>query len=134
MDKLEKEEDKERKVRLEEKYLEAHELKLLIANLSVQKWAYLAEFTALSGLRIGEALALFDSDVDLKNRTIYVTKNYDTKSNETGYPKTSTSNREVYIQDELYTLCRRIRISMNQERLLTGIRTNLFLATFPENI
>lgn len=133
LDKLEKEEDKEKKIKLEEKYLEAHELKLLVANLPVQKWAYLSEFTALSGLRIGEALALFDSDVDLKNRTIYVTKNYDTKNNETGYPKTSASNREVYIQDELYILCRRIRASMNQERMLTGIRTNLFFSDVSGN-
>ena len=48
-------------------------------------------------------------------------------------PKTSTSNREVYMQDELYTLCRRIRTSMNQERLLTGIRTNLFFSDVSGN-
>lgn len=128
LDKLEKQDNPEKKMKLEEKYLESSELKLLVSKLPVQRWVYLAEFTALSGLRIGEALALFDSDVDLKNRIIYVNKNYDSKSNETGYPKTSASNREVYMQDELYVLCRRIHVSMQQERMLTGIRTNLFFS------
>lgn len=133
LDKLEKEEDKEKKIKLEEKYLESHELKLLLSKLPVQNWVYLAEFCALSGLRIGEALALSDVDVDLQNRVIYVTKNYDTKNNETGYPKTSTSNREVYIQDELYILCRRIRATMNEQRMLTGIRTDLFFSDVSGN-
>ena len=81
----------------------------------------LASFAALSGLRIGEIIALHDSDVDLENRMIYVTKNYDSNNKVVGYTKNSYSYREVYIQDELLVLCRQIRLYIKQEQLLTGI-------------
>ena len=128
LDKIQPLKDNERKERLEEKYLESDELKILLENMTVTKWRYLAQLTALSGLRIGEAIALLDSDVDCENRIIHVTKSHDPNTNITGYPKTSTSYRDVYMQDELYTLCRHIRIAMKQEQLACGYRTDLFLS------
>lgn len=128
LDKIQPLKDNERKERLEEKYLESDELKILLESMTVTKWRYLAQFTALSGLRIGEAIALLDSDVDCENRIIRVTKSHDPNTNITGYPKTSTSYRDVYMQDELYTLCRHIRIAMKQEQLACGYRTDLFLS------
>lgn len=128
LDKIQPLKDNERKERLEEKYLESDELKILLESMTVTKWRYLAQLTALSGLRIGEAIALLDSDVDCENRIIRVTKSHDPNTNITGYPKTSTSYRDVYMQDELYTLCRHIRIAMKQEQLACGYRTDLFLS------
>lgn len=128
LDKIQPLKDNERKERLEEKYLESDELKILLENMTVTKWRYLAQLTALSGLRIGEAIALLDSDVDCENRIIHVTKSHDPNTNITGYPKTSTSYRDVYMQDELYTLCRHIKIAMKQELLACGYRTDLFLS------
>ena len=94
--------------KLENKFLEAGEAVALISGMEVKEWRNLTEFLILSGLRFGEAAALTRSDVDLKNRTICVTKNYDTINDVVTVPKTRTSVRDVYMQDELYTVCRRI--------------------------
>lgn len=58
IDKIKKFKDDEKVHKLEEKYLESEELKELLENFSVEKWKLLTEFTALSGLRVGEAIAL----------------------------------------------------------------------------
>lgn len=127
IDKIKKETDIKKKEKLEDKYLEQDELQVLLKNLSVPRWKMLASFAALSGLRVGEIIALHDSDVDLENRLIHVTKNYDSNNKVVGYTKNSYSYREVYIQDELLALCKRIRLFLKQEQLLTGIRSELFL-------
>lgn len=128
LDKLEKEEDGEKQEKLEEKFLESDELKILLDNMSVPKWKILAELTALSGLRIGEAIALEDADVDLKAREINVTKTRDAVNKVTNYPKTKKSYRKVYMQDELYALCRKIKLFMKQERFACGYTSLLFLS------
>lgn len=128
INKLKKGKDYEKKEKLEEKYLEADELKVLLKNMTIPKWRYLATLSALSGLRVGEAVALLDEDVDCQNRIIHITKSHDPNTNLTGYPKTSTSYRDVYMQDELYTLCRHIRILMKEERLTYGYQTDLFMS------
>lgn len=133
IDKLKKKEDNEKKTKLEEKYLERDELQILLRNLATRKWRFLAELTALSGLRVGEAIALLDADVDLKERVIHVTKNYDAVNKLVGYPKNSSSNRDIYIQDELLSVCRKIKTSMRRERLLIGYRTDLFLCDVEGN-
>ncbi len=128
LDKLKKFKDEEKLQKLDEKYLESEELKVLIENISVEKWRFLAELTALSGLRIGEAIALNSSDVDLKNRLITVSKTYDAVNQIVTDPKTSTSNREVYMQDELFNLCRRISLYMKKDHLLKGYQSNIFIS------
>lgn len=128
LDKLKPLKDEEKKRRLEEKYLEAHELSLLLKNMDIEKWGFLTELMALSGLRCGEAIALYDTDVDFKNRIIHVTKTYDYRHKIVTPPKTEDSDREVYMQDELYALCKRIKKVMSKERLLLGYRSNLFMS------
>lgn len=128
LDKLEKEKDVAKQEKLEEKFLESEELKLLLDNMSVPKWRMLAELTALSGLRIGEAIALSDTDVDLNNREIHITKTRDAVNKATNYPKTEKSYRVIYMQDELYTLCRKIKLFMKQERFACGYNSDLFIS------
>ena len=128
LDKLEKEKDVAKQEKLEEKFLESEELKLLLDNMSVPKWRMLAELTALSGLRIGEAISLSDSDVDLNNREIHITKTRDAVNKATNYPKTEKSYRVIYMQDELYTLCRKIKLFMKQERFACGYNSDLFIS------
>ena len=128
LNKLEKGKDTKKKEKLEEKYLEADELNILLKNMGIAKWRFLAEFTALSGLRIGEAIALNDADVSTKTRTIVVDKNRDSVNKVTGYPKNSTSNREVYMQDELYALCVKIKAFMRRERIARGYISPLFIS------
>ena len=77
IDKIKKFKDEEKVQKLEEKYLESDELKILLKNMKVDKWRMLTEFSALSGMRAGEAIALLTSDIDFTNRYIRVSKTYD---------------------------------------------------------
>lgn len=128
IDKLSTFKDDEKVEKLEDKFLESEELKVLLDNMSVIKWKFLAELTALSGLRCGEAIALEMSDVDTKERVIHVTKTYDLVNNIVTPPKTRTSYRDVYMQDELLDLCKRIKLYMNREQMSLGYRSPLFIS------
>jgi integrase len=54
-----------------------------------------------AGFRRGEALALYQSDIDLKNRKIYITKTIN-DFGKIGTPKTEASVRDVPIFETLY--------------------------------
>ena len=120
LDKIERFKDIPHKEKIQDKFLEASELKCLIENMTVEKWRNLTEFLSLSGLRFGEAAALEISDIDLKNRMIKVSKNYDMINNVTTSPKTGSSSREVYIQDEFLELCKRLRYDALCQRMVNG--------------
>ena len=120
LDKIERFKDIPHKEKIQDKFLEASELKCLIENMAVEKWRDLTEFLALSGLRFGEAAALEISDIDLKNRVIRITKNYDMINNVTTSPKTGSSTRDVYMQDELRELCKRLRYDALCQRMVNG--------------
>lgn len=108
LDKLEPFSDTPHREKIENKFLESTEVAVLISGMKVQKWKNLTLFLTLSGLRFGEAAALKQSDLDFKERVIHVTKNYDSVNKIITTPKTRTSIRDVYMQDELYVLCRHI--------------------------
>lgn len=127
LDKIKPLPDKEKREKLMDKFLEAGELKTLLSAMTVQKWRYLAEFTALSGLRCGEALALNMEDVNFETKTITVNKNYDHVNNVVTTPKTLCSIREVYMQPELETLCHEIRHTTLTRKLNYGYRSDLFM-------
>ncbi|MCI6395916.1 MAG: site-specific integrase [[Clostridium] scindens] len=128
LDKIKKFKDDEKMQKLESKYLESAELKMLLQNMKCDKWRMLTEFTALSGLRVGEAIALTMSNIDFKNRYIAVRNTYDPVNHVVETPKTPTSNRDVYMQDELLKLCRRITQYMNKEKMYCGYRSELFMS------
>jgi integrase len=128
LDKIKPQKDEERKKKLEEKFLEVEELTLLLDNLKNDKWRFLAELTALSGMRCGEAIALEDSDIDFEKRIIRVTKTYDHIHKIITTPKTEDSDREIYMQDQLLKLCRQIRKYMIKEQIFLGYRTKLFMS------
>lgn len=127
LDKLKPSRDEEKKKKLEDKYLESYELSLLLENMRVEQWKFLTELMALSGMRCGEAIALNESDVDFKNRVIHVDKTYDHRHKIVTSPKTEDSNREIYMQDELFMLCKRIKLHTAKTKLLTGYQSNLFM-------
>lgn len=120
LDKIEPFKDKPHKKKIEDKFLEADEAKVVLANMKVKKWHDLTEFMILSGLRPGEALALTTDDVDLKKRIISVTKTYDENNKIIAPPKNSPSIRDVYIQNELLGLCRQLKKAALACRLLNG--------------
>lgn len=127
LDKLKPMSDREKKEKLQDKYLESDELKKLLNAMSIQKWRYLAELTALSGMRCGEAISLNMDDVNFGNHTITVNKTYDVVNKIITPPKTLCSNREIYMQPELEKLCRKIRSYTLSGKLKYGYQTDLFM-------
>lgn len=120
LDKLEPFKDTPHKEKIQDKYLEAEELKKLLDGMKIEKWKLLTKFLALSGLRFGEAAALLISDMDLKERVIHVTKTFDPVNLVVTTPKTLCSVRDVYIQDELKALCKQIKLHTLQQNILFG--------------
>ena len=124
LDRLQIPQDKEKKERIEDKFLEAEELSKLLNGMKVERWKLLTEFLALSGLRIGEALALNNSDV---TDVIVVNKTYDPRNKRiSDNPKTADSNREVFIQPELADVVRRIRTYFLGDQLRHNYRSKMF--------
>lgn len=111
---------------IEEKYLEACEVKKLLEAIKKERWKTLTQFLVLTGLRIGEAVALTAQDVDLKNRYIYVLHNYDYGNKIVTAPKTYSSKRKIYIQDELLPLAKELKKGALANKLVCG-RDFLFL-------
>lgn len=131
LDKLERFPDRSKKEKNAEKYLERDELALLLPELKVPLERYVIEFLALSGLRIGEALALQTFDVDFTNRVIVVNKTLELKDKTLhSGAKTLTSNRDVFMQDELLDLCKDIRKYMMTMSVRCGFRSSFFFCTF----
>ena len=116
----------DKKARIEDKYLEKEELQKLLDNsINVPHWHHTIHFMALSGLRIGELTALLDSDID--DEYIHVNKTYSVNVNDIGTPKTDSSNRDVYIRQELRVLIKDIRSWMREYKFKNGVRSKLFI-------
>lgn len=116
--------------RIEDKYMEAGEVAEVLGAMKIERWKLLTEFLCLSGLRIGELIALLDEDVDLDRKTITISKTFTVNIHVLeSSAKTESSNRIVTIQDELLPVCRQIRTYMRKQALIFGYRSPLF---FPE--
>ena len=94
------------KSKIQDKYLEKDELRLLLNEMDIPLWRDLTEFMALSGCRIGEAAALTAVDVDFDEKVIKIEKTLNEKHRIVTDPKTFTSQRRIYIQRELLPLVR----------------------------
>ena len=117
-----------KKLRIQDKYLERNELQMLLdASVNVPHWHYVIHFMALSGLRVGEVIALLDQDID--SEYIHVTKTFQVTTGEIDTPKTQESIRDVYIRDELKILIKKIRKWMREYTFGKGIRTDLFICS-----
>ena len=109
IDRLQRRKDDPVRVKVQDKYLEKEELKTLLDGMKETHWRLLTEFLALSGLRVGEAIALLKSDVDMTNRNIHVQRTYSKILDKiTDSAKTEMSVRDVHIQPELYDCIERI--------------------------
>lgn len=116
------------KERIEDKYLTGDELSTLVSAMPLLRWKLLTQFLALSGLRIGEAMALLDSDV---TDVITVNKTVDTRSGTLQTSaKTDAGNREVYIQEELEPVIKAIRKERLVDQMTKGYRTDRFFYRF----
>lgn len=110
------------------KYLEREEIAKLIPELHVKINQLTIQFLILTGLRVGEALALKKSDVITSERVISVTKTLDPAKGEVlPGAKTYSGNRVIHIQDELYDLIVEINRYLAEIDLKSGVRSEYFL-------
>ena len=112
------------------KYLEREEITKLLAGMKEERWRLLTEFLILSGLRIGEAIALLDEDLDTKTREISVNKTYAIHTDRISSTKTDTSDRIVYMQDELLECVKKIKAFVKQSKVRFAFQSDIF---FPDD-
>lgn len=128
LDKIEPFKDIPHKVKIQDKYLENDELKILLDGMDDTVWRLLTELLVLSGLRFGEAAALKKCDVDFEYHVIRITKTFDSVNELVTAPKSTCSIRDVYMQEELNTVCKELNTEMLKRRLMNGIKNSpLFL-------
>lgn len=120
--------DQTKREKVQNKYLEPWEMDKLLKSMSSEKWRILTEFLLLSGLRIGEAVALEVSDIDFQNHVIHVTKTYDPVNEVITSPKTLCSVRDVYMQPQLEKVCKSCILYTKMESMALRYRTELFLS------
>jgi len=110
--------------KVEDKYLEKHELKLFLdAAKEMDEETYAMLFTlAWTGFRAGELVALKWKDIDFVENTINITKTYyNPKNNTRDYhllpPKTAGSIRKIIVEDEVIKTLQRHKIRQNEIKL-----------------
>ena len=111
-----------------ELYLEADELKKLLDEMQGTHYGYICSFMALTGCRIGEAVALTLEDIGEKYITI--TKTYDPNNKVINTPKTATSERKIFIQSELRAMLKEYLEWRRINMMAHGIRTNLLFYSY----
>lgn len=124
INKLQRTKEPTARSRNRQKYLEHDEITALLTGLRDNRWRLLTELLILSGMRVGEAIALLDTDV---TDVISVTKTYARSIKEVSTAKTELSHRDVFIQPELASCIRKIRSFRAMEMMLKGYRTDIFL-------
>lgn len=113
--------------KIEDKYLESSELSDLLAGMRQPIWKAVTEFLVLSGLRFGEFAALKADDVDIKGQMIHVSMTYDPNNKVETTAKTYESRRDVYMQDELLSVAKELRLLMLRQRMMHGYSTDLYV-------
>ena len=129
LDKVERFKAESHQEKIQDKYLESPELSLLLKEMRHPIWKAVTKFLVLSGLRFGECAALHKSDIDTKERLIHVSRTYDANNDIETVAKTSDSVRDVYIQDELLTVVKELRLLMMKQKVMNGYETDLFVAS-----
>lgn len=119
-------EDVSKKERIQDKFLEPEDASALLTYMEDNNswmWYHITKILILSGLRIGELLALTNEDVT--DTTIHVSKTLDLVNRIVTTPKTFTSNRDVFIQKELSTAIKTYKLWSKEYKFSHGINTNL---------
>jgi len=127
IDKLTLFQDSPKKSRITDKYLEPKELTALLDGMTEKRWRLMTEFLTLSGMRIGEVIALDKKDVWGDIVRIY--KTYDANNHVLTDAKTLSSKRDIYIQAELKECIERINEYMEWQKEVCGYETDIF---FPD--
>lgn len=125
-DRLQNFPDTPKREKIQDKFLQKDELEKLIAGMECEHWKMFTEFLALTGMRIGELIALTDSDVDLKTKTIKINKTWSNTMRQISTTKTLSSIRDIHIQKELFQLANKIKKWSAERKMITGERNDIF--------
>lgn len=106
---------------IEDKYLTSEELAAVLDQMEGTIYFWFTKFMALTGCRIGEAAALTLSDIDGD----YIRINKTAWNGRVQTAKTESSERTIYIQDELRAMLSEYYQWRKIHMMAYGIRTNL---------
>ncbi|MCC5894060.1 MAG: site-specific integrase [Alkalibacterium sp.] len=98
----------------------------VLSNHFTLKEVALFRVLAFTGMRKGEMMALFWSDIDFQNKTIHVRKNmvYVNKEYKITPPKTKKSNRFIKVDETTLYILKQWKKEQSKELLLYGINQN----------
>lgn len=113
--------------RIQDKYLETKEIEKLFGAMEDERYKLASEFLLLTGMRVGEFIALNDSDV--WGSIIRINKTWDKANHITTSAKTVKSQREIHIQPELKDCITRIREYIKKQKEIFEYNSELF---FPD--
>lgn len=116
--------DQPKKERIQDKYLETFEIKKLLNAITEKRFELFTRFLILTGMRVGEAIALNDRDV--WGSVIHINKTYDTKNRIVTEPKSLKSRRDIHVQPELKECIDNIRSYEQYQREIFGYESELF--------
>lgn len=123
IDKMVRLPDESKHDKVADKYLEMEQVKVLLEGMGCEYWMLLTKFMVLSGLRVGEALALKKNDIS--DGYIHVTKTLNPNFQIILTPKTSDSYRDVSIQQELAECINDINQYFRYQSKRNGIHSTL---------
>lgn len=121
-------------------YIEKEELKNILCTLHNESssymdriYAYIMEFQALTGLRVGELIALTTEDFYKEEGVYYinVNKTYSLECNSIQTPKTKCSNRVIAVNNrcvEIISKCKVLRIERELQGYKFENKNNLLFA------
>lgn len=112
--------------KIQDKFLEPDELNTLLEN-TPERLSLFIRFLALTGMRIGEAIAL--DNADIWGNEIYITKTFNPHTMAITTPKSITSNREIHIQPELRECINDIKEYMEFQQEAIGYAPTPYLFT-----
>ena len=119
--------DTPKKARIQDKFLETNEMNTLLDAMHEERWKLITKALLLSGLRIGEFIALDKNDV--RGDFIHVTKTYDANNKVITSAKTFDSKRDVFIQKELREVLDEITKYTKWQAQVCGYETIIY---FPD--
>ena len=125
IDRLSRWPDKSAREKVSEKYMEKSELKALLDSMEDVGYAMVTKMLVLTGMRIGELIALEISDVDFERNVIKITKTYELNTGMVGTPKTFDSAREIHMRPEVAELAKSAVHRSKQIGLANGHRSKL---------
>ena len=125
IDKLTPFDEPPKRKKLENKFLEASDFRKLLAGMDDEGYRLITEFLGLSGLRIGEAIAI--NTADIYDDYIDIDKSYGVNTHTVKSTKTESSYRILHLQPELKDCVDRLSAFMEKRKALLRINVPYWL-------